>query len=68
MLKKKVLSEAAYYDIDSMFAYISQEGKQAYEGLVGFAGGCGRKAHRWLQRGDHQYLRRFGQVKGILPG
>lgn len=44
MPKKIVLSEAAYYDIDSMFAYISQEGKQAYEGLVGFAGGCGRKS------------------------
>ena len=29
MLKKKVLSEAAYYDIDSMFACISQDGKHA---------------------------------------
>lgn len=41
MSKRIVLSEAAYYDIDSMFAYISQDSKQAavklrlriYEGI-----------------------------------
>jgi len=29
MRKRIVLSEAAYYDIDSMFAYISRDSKQA---------------------------------------
>lgn len=29
MRKKIVLSEAAYYDIDSIFAYISRDNKQA---------------------------------------
>ena len=33
MRKKIVLSEAAYYDIDSIFAYISRESKQAAEKL-----------------------------------
>jgi toxin ParE1/3/4 len=33
MRKKIVLSEAAYYDIDSMFAYISRDSKQAAEKL-----------------------------------
>ncbi|MEW6621800.1 MAG: type II toxin-antitoxin system RelE/ParE family toxin [Bacillota bacterium] len=33
MRKRIVLSEAAYYDIDSMFAYISQDSKQAAEKL-----------------------------------
>lgn len=33
MRRKIVLSEAAYYDIDSMFAYISQDNKNSAEGL-----------------------------------
>jgi toxin ParE1/3/4 len=33
MHKKIVLSEAAYYDIDSMFDYISQDNKNAAERL-----------------------------------
>ena len=33
MPREIVLSEAAYYDIDSMFAYISRDGKQAAEKL-----------------------------------
>jgi len=33
MSKKIVLSEMAYYDIDSIFSYISQDNKQAAEKL-----------------------------------
>ena len=33
MSKKIVVSEAAYYDIDSMFAYVSQDSKAAAEKL-----------------------------------
>jgi len=33
MSKKIVLSEMAYYDIDSIFSYISQDSKQAAEKL-----------------------------------
>ncbi len=33
MPKKILLSEAAYYDIDSMFSYISQDNKNAAERL-----------------------------------
>lgn len=33
MYKKIVLSESAYYDIDSMFAYISQDNKSSAEKL-----------------------------------
>lgn len=33
MHKKIVLSEAAYYDIDSMFTYVSQDSKQTAEKL-----------------------------------
>ncbi len=33
MCKKIILSESAYYDIDSMFAYISQDNKDAAERL-----------------------------------
>ncbi|AGL00353.1 type II toxin-antitoxin system RelE/ParE family toxin [Desulfoscipio gibsoniae] len=33
MSKKIVLSEMAYYDIDSIFTYISQDNKQAAEKL-----------------------------------
>jgi toxin ParE1/3/4 len=33
MRKRIVLSESAYYDIDSIFAYISQDSKQAAEKL-----------------------------------
>jgi len=33
MRKRVELSEAAYYDIDSMFVYISQDSKQAAEKL-----------------------------------
>lgn len=34
MCKRIVLSESAYYDIDSMFAYITQDGKNAAEKLL----------------------------------
>ncbi|MHB8125253.1 MAG: type II toxin-antitoxin system RelE/ParE family toxin [Desulfitobacteriaceae bacterium] len=33
MSKKIVLSEMAYYDIDSIFSYISQDSRQAAEKL-----------------------------------
>ncbi|NLI11652.1 type II toxin-antitoxin system RelE/ParE family toxin [Pelotomaculum propionicicum] len=33
MRKRKVLSEAAYYDIDSMFVYIFQDSQQTAEKL-----------------------------------
>ena len=34
MSRKIVLSEMAYYDIDSIFSYISQDNKQAAEKLL----------------------------------